>query len=79
MIGVDLNQFSLVVDLVIAMCLSLNETCRLVLHVFKSTPEAIIELCLGHCSFEQFHFVLQKLYFHLCRIALRSQAIQLFH
>lgn len=64
MIRVHLNQFSLIINLVVAMRLCLDEPCGLVLKILESS-EAIPELSLGDCSFEELHFVLQKLYLHL--------------
>lgn len=46
------------------MRLSLDEPCGLVLKILESS-KAIPELRLGDCSFEELHFVLQKLYLHL--------------
>jgi len=46
------------------MCLSLHESCGLVLKIFESS-KATPKLSLGDCSFEKLHFVFQKLYLHL--------------
>jgi hypothetical protein len=73
MICIHLDQFSLIVDLIVAVGLSLNETSGLILHAFESAEAS--ELSLGYCSLEKLHFIFHKLDFQLSDVTLLPQAI----